>query len=161
MKLVLFFIFLFSSCFSVSKKELADKAFKASAKVFSTIPIMSIDEMKAIRNKENYILVDVRSEKEYSVSMIPGAITKAEFEKKSSDYVDFKIITYCTVGYRSGSYAKELKKRGFDTYNLEGSILGWVHNKGKLIGAEGKPTKKIHVFGSSWNFVPDDYEGVY
>ena len=35
-------------------------------------------------------------------------------------------MCYCTVGYRSACYVKELLDEGFDAYNLEHSILGWV-----------------------------------
>jgi rhodanese-related sulfurtransferase len=35
-------------------------------------------------------------------------------------------VCYCTIGMRSGQFAKELCERGFNASNLEHSILGWV-----------------------------------
>lgn len=61
---------------------------------------------------------------EMKVSVIPGAITKAQFEKDRSQHQDRMVIVYCcTVGARSGSYAKHSRVK---VRNYQGSILEWV-----------------------------------
>jgi len=107
------------------------------------------------------ILVDVRSPAEQQVSMIPGAITVAEFEKNKHKYKNKIVITYCTIGYRSGRFAGQLIKENFNAFNLEGSLLGWVHTNGQLLDAKGRPTKKLHIYSKGWNYLPKGFIPVY
>lgn len=128
-------------------------------KQFSETPQMTIEDF--LKKKNDVILVDVRDEKEMKVSIIPGAITRKEFESQRSKYKDKKIVAYCTIGQRSTEYTKELKKEGFDAYNLKESILGWTHRKLPLVTPEGKETKKVHVYDEPWNLVEKSYTGVW
>lgn len=66
----------------------------------------------------NVLLVDVRTDAERDVSMISGAVSLTEFktnvlpllEAKSGDdsALPDMIVTYCTIGYRSGVEASKL-----------------------------------------------------
>jgi len=136
--------------------ERVQKKFNKFNSKFNT-PIMPTNKI----NLEKMILVDVRSEKEQKVSMIPGAISVAEFEKNKEKYRGKAIITYCTIGYRSGKYAKQLLKEKFNAYNLEGSILGWSHSKGSLVDLKGKPTKKVHIYSKGWDYLPKGFTPVH
>lgn len=107
------------------------------------------------------VFVDVREPEEQAVSMIPGAMTQEEFEAHKEEYKDREIITYCTIGYRSGLYAAQLRKEGFNAGNLKGSVLSWAHAGGEFWDAEGNPTKRVHVYGEEWNLLPEDYEAVW
>ena len=60
------------------------------------------------------LLVDVRSPEESGVSMIPGAITQAAYEKEASKYEGYRVVSYCTVGVRSERYTRKLRKAGVD-----------------------------------------------
>lgn len=163
------------------------------------------------------LLVDVRSEPERNVSMIPGSLTLAEFEsrmKHENKDVDVNsldaananasvsvnasvepadepvIVTYCTIGYRSGLEARRLR----DTYsckvlNLDG-IVNYTHacaeveengvanysnnnnfnynrNGGNypkpvLVEAKtNKPTNRVHVFGADWNLAHDTFSPTF
>lgn len=103
------------------------------------------------------ILVDARTAEEQEVSMIKGAITQKEFESRAEEFRSKKVVVYCTVGYRSGMYTKELREKGFDAYNLRGGILLWTHHGGELIHNETK-TNRIHVYGSMWNLAPRSWD---
>ena len=94
-----------------------------------------------------------------SVSVIPGAISKADFEAKHEKGEGKKIVCYCTIGYRSGLYVKELQKKGVDNaHNLAGSILAWTHVDGTtLVDSAGKPTKELHTYGRRWALAPATY----
>lgn len=104
----------------------------------------------------DFVVVDVRSDKEVNVSVIPGAITKAQFEKDIEKYRNRQVIPYCTVGGRSGAYAKELVKKEFKVKNYTGSILKWIDAGLPLVTLEGKPTKRVHVYSNRHN-VPAEY----
>ena len=57
---------------------------------------------------ESIVLVDVRSESENSVSVIPGAITKAQYEADPKKFAGKTAVCYCLSGGRSGKYVKQL-----------------------------------------------------
>lgn len=122
---------------------------------------ISVTDFK--KSRADFILVDVRASKERRVSVISGAISKKEFEEGLSQkkYKNNKIVVYCTIGERSARYIKELKLKGVEALNLEGSVLGWIDSGAKLVDLEGAPTHKVHVFGSKWNAVPKGYEAVW
>lgn len=111
-------------------------------------------------HEDDYVLVDVRTAEEQAVSMIPGAITQAGYESRRDEFGDTPVVTYCTIGYRSGLYAKKLRDAGVDAANLEGSVLNWAHAGGDFVH-EGQPTKRVHVYGPQWNLLPDGYEGTW
>jgi rhodanese-related sulfurtransferase len=104
----------------------------------------------------DFILVDVRSVAESQVSIIPGAITKAEFEKNLAQYQGRTVIPYCTVGGRSGRYAQDLAKQGVTVMNYKGSILEWCKEKQPLVTSEGKTTNRVHIYSSNYK-VPAEY----
>ena len=66
---------------------------------------------KVIESPSSYILVDVRTEEERAVGIIPGAITQKEFESAPEKYADKEVVCYCTVGYISGGACKYLRNK--------------------------------------------------
>lgn len=150
------------------------------------------------------LLVDVRSEPERKVSMIPGSVPLAEFESRmkhektgvdgsavygaNANADEAVIVTYCTIGYRSGLEARRLR----DTYsckvmNLDG-IVNYTHacakveedgvahtsnnnfNDNKSSGnpkpmlvepQTNKPTKRVHVFGADWNLAHEAFDPTF
>ena len=79
---------------------------------FAGIPELTVDELRALQARENVQLVDVRTPDEQVVSMIPGAITAREFEDNRKSYEGAIVVTYCTIGGRSGKYAGQLVAEG-------------------------------------------------
>ena len=112
------------------------------------------------KSDEKYVLVDVRKEKERAVSIIDGAISKDEFNANKDNYRDHKVITYCTIGYRSGRVTIDLKKQGFDAYNLVGSVLLWSHARQIFKNPDGSATYRVHVYGNEWALLAENYEAV-
>ncbi len=142
----------------------------------SSVPTVSVDELKSMlerqrrdeqaaqeqgteRPKPDFVLVDVRSDAEINVSVIPGAISKAEYEKNAGQYRDRTVIAYCTIGGRSGRYAQQLKKKGVKTKNFKGSILEWVKEGLPLVTLDGKATNRVHTYSDRYR-VPAQYEAV-
>jgi len=116
--------------------------------------------IKLKKSDKKYVLVDVRKEKERAVSMIEGAISKDEFIANKDNYRDHKVITYCTIGYRSGRVTVDLKKQGFDAYNLVGSVLLWSHARQIFKRPDGSTTYRVHVYGNEWELLAVNYEAV-
>ena len=109
---------------------------------------------------EDLVIVDVRTAAEQKESMIPGAIPQDLFEKHMNHFKSKDIIAYCTIGSRSSEYTRELQKKGFKSYSLEGGILSWIHFGGKLYSND-KEVKKVRFLSEAWNLLPNGYEGVF
>lgn len=110
--------------------------------------------------KPEFVVVDVREPSEYRVSMIPGAITKAQFENDLRSYAGTTVIAYCTVGGRSAQYAKQLAAKGVKVLNFKESIIGWCNAKLPLVTVDGNTTNQVHVYNSRYR-VPAEYQAVY
>ena len=127
--------------------------------LFRGQPEISVAEWLARPQGRPAVLVDVREPHERRVSMLPGAITKQDFERNSARYRSWLVVPYCTIGLRSGLYTRELRSRGFEVRNLAGSALAWAH-AGLPFEAGGKATRLVHVFNADWNLLPRGYEPV-
>ena len=97
------------------------------------------------QQEQKIVLVDVRSESERAVSMLPGALTQAEFEDHAEGWPNCRIVVYCTIGVRSFLYARKLSKQGMPAVNYIDGILGWCQHKGQLVDKDGKPTNRVHL----------------
>jgi rhodanese-related sulfurtransferase len=100
------------------------------------------------------ILLDVRTEEEWNVSHLPGARRvepNASIEKATAGMPkEPPIVTYCSVGYRSGALATKLREAGFTSVlNLEGSIFQWANERRPLV-CEDKPVTTVHPYSSWW-----------
>jgi len=94
------------------------------------VPVMNSQQISDLLSHadEEIYLVDVRDEEERQVSMIPSAISKETFlSRKSQLSKSTRIVSYCTIGHRSGVFSTQLLEEGFDNvHNGEGIIL-WSH----------------------------------
>lgn len=128
---------------------------------FPGVRSVSPVELQELRQGDReLVIVDVRKPEEQAVSMIPGAVTVGDFEARSEELKGRLVVTYCTVGYRSGLYAQQLASRGWDVANLAGSLLAWTHAGQQLVDVHG-PTRRVHVYGEDWDFAADGYEPVW
>uniref|UniRef100_A0A7S0WSG5 Rhodanese domain-containing protein n=1 Tax=Pyramimonas obovata TaxID=1411642 RepID=A0A7S0WSG5_9CHLO len=147
------------------KAQVAEMFTGMKAKAFSKTEDISATELKSMLAKpENkVVLVDVRTPVEQDVSIIPTAIRKEVFEATKDKYKDHTIVAYCTIGYRSGVYVQKLQDcegaGGLKALNLRGSILDWSLQGYPLVDEEtGQETKRVHVYGETWNLVGDGYQ---
>ena len=85
---------------------------------------------KKISNKENFILLDVRTDSEYFLSNIEGAIhipmndipNKLDTLNKNAE-----IIVQCKSGKRSAKVCQFLLNNNYkNVKNLEGGIIAWA-----------------------------------
>ena len=152
------------SCISpnqaANKSKIVEEMANTIQKKFPSVQNISVTESLKNPKYSDSIFLDVRSENEQKVSVIPGSISMDQFNKNPELYKNKKVIVYCTIGYRSSEKVIELSKKGVEAYNLKAGILAWAE-EGLLFEKDGIETKKVHVYAEAWNFLPQDYEGVY
>lgn len=105
------------------------------------------------------LFVDTRRPEEMAVSMLPGAVSQAEFLENPERYGGRTVVVYCTISYRSGLLAARLAEQGVTVYNLQGGLLAWVLEGGRVYDGAGE-TRRIHVYGQKWNYPPAGYASV-
>lgn len=76
---------------------------------------------------EEYVLLDVRSAREFAAGAIAGAINIPVDELRSSlgTIAQKPIVVYCQSGVRANVAARLLKHHGFEVYLLDGSYETW------------------------------------
>jgi len=113
-------------------------AFKFYTKAGDNVKTVTVTELKqAKKNKEKFILVDVREDSERAVNKIEGSShlklgdVKKGFEKKfAKTKKDDKIILYCRSGRRSETAALILQDLGYsNVFSLQGGILDYLDNE--------------------------------
>ncbi len=138
-----------------------DKMYATYRLAFPGVPGIDAQTLEArLRAGEPLVLVDVRPKEERIVSTLPGAITREQLAADEASYRDRPIVTFCTIGARSGRYAATLRRRGWEVLNLEGSLLAWTHVGGPLVDSAGQPTRRVHVYGKRWALTAEGYEPV-
>ena len=139
------------------KVEIINKKFEKYRQKFPEVVNLSPKELSQL---DDFILLDAREKKEYEVSIIKDAITLEEFEANKSKFKNSKLVVYCTIGYRSGLYTSELLDDGFNAYNLKGGVLLWSH-EGFDFYKNNKKTNRVHIYSKDWNYLRDNYVGVF
>ena len=148
------------------KKEKVAKLFeKYRVMAFADVETISCDDLKKhIEQKSpQLLLIDCRTVAEREVGKIPHAISKENVSDVSSIPVGAHVVCYCTIGMRSGQFAKTLlSSRGdLTVQNLHGGIIDWCHHEGILVDKNSNLTKKVHVYGKPWDLLPHSYESVW
>lgn len=133
--------------------------YRASA--FAGVPDVDASAARQRIATGEVVLVDCREPAEQAVSMIAGAVPRADFDADSEAYRGRTVVVYCTIGYRSGVYAGELREAGVDAINLIGGVLGWSHIGGSFVDESGGETRRVHVYGATWDLLAEGYESVY
>ena len=93
--------------------------------------VMSLAEvMELVKRESNALLVDVRTEEEYTEKHIPGAILLPieEIKEGNIEVLSDKeqpIFLYCYTGRRAEDSAALLSKRGYTHLYAIGGIIEW------------------------------------
>lgn len=163
-------LFLFSACTTVHKPEAKESMVSPQRLVnivkeceseYNDVPWLSTEDFHARDDAEEWVIIDVRSEAEREISVIPDAVSIGEFEAAIGLYRERSILVYCTVGCRSGAYVRTLQAQGFSAFNLWGGVLDWAGSGREFISPDGLPVRSVHVFGEKWNILPPGYEGIW
>ena len=140
------------------KLQIVYQMYTRGKKDFPQVQDLSPRDVMQLMKTGRLVLVDTRRPAEMKISMLPGAIPKNEYLIEPNRYKDLTVVTYCTVSYRSGVFARQMKEKGFTVINMKGGILAWTLEGGSIYDANGRRTKQIHVFGKRWNYAPQGYE---
>ena len=90
-------------------------------------------EAKALMDsEEGYVILDVRTEKEFAIGHIEGAILIPDYEigEKAESILTDKaqlILVYCRSGRRSKNAASELAALGYTNIKEFGGINDWEY----------------------------------
>ena len=155
--LQLLIVVVFAQCYPAPKLagQFTEQEFNAMATEMAEGDTRDIEVNQLKMMSEDVILLDTREKKEYEISHIPGAIwvgyNNFKIKRVKELAKDAKIVTYCSVGYRSERIGEKLQKAGFtDVSNLKGSIFKWVNEGNPLEDKDGNKTDKVHGFDKNW-----------
>lgn len=141
-------------------REALERMMDDNRREFPGADELNVGQVVELMKQQNCVLVDVRTDAERNVSIIPGAISSAEFERTINAHARKTVVCYCTIGYRSGKYAQVMKQRGVAISSFNGSIIAWCQAGHTLTTPDGHATTKVHVYGPKWNLLPPKYQAV-
>lgn len=122
---------------------------------YPTVPQVTVEELLAQETDPAPLLLDARSNEEYAVSHLGGALSTpdeaAALIALSGVGPEREILAYCSVGLRSSALAERLRARGFKrTANLEGGIFAWA-NAGQPTYRGTERMDQVHPFDERWS----------
>ncbi len=128
---------------------------KVASMLNYSIPVLSVQDMTQLK-KHEIIVLDARELEEYNTSHIPGAIyigyDNPDWSVLDTLAKDAKIVTYCSIGYRSEKLGEQIEEQGFsNVYNLYGSIFEWANKGLPLVDNNDKPTQTVHTYNKKWS----------
>ncbi len=141
-------------------RETLERMMDENRREFPGADEVDVAKVVELIRQERCVLVDVRTEAERKVSIIPGAISQAEYERTIGQHVGKVVVCYCTIGYRSAKYAQAMKQRGVSMSSFNGSLIAWCQAGHKLTTLDGRDTTRVHVHGPKWNLLPPEYQAV-
>lgn len=108
------------------------------------------------------LLLDARTEAEFAVSHLPGALrvdpdaevaalrATVQAARGHDMRGEQPVVVYCSVGWRSARVANALRESGVgDVRNVQGSIFRWAA-EGRPLVAGGRPVATVHPFDAVW-----------
>ena len=137
MKKILFSFLILFSFVAVSCGNATSNKEQPTDKAYSNVSVTDLNN--SISNKEDIIILDVRTSGELKDGYIENALhmdingstfkaQAAELEKTKTVYV------YCRSGHRSQTASKVLIKMGFsDVRNVEGGFIVWSQKNFKTV----------------------------
>jgi len=142
------------------RRRKAEKMYASYRRSFRGIREMEAKEALRLQDQNRVVFVDVRDPAEQVVSMLPGALTEAEYLKAPQRFRKKIVLCYCTIGYRSGLFVKKYGSRYPNLYNLSGGLILWLHAGGTM-EKDGSGILRVHVYGRKWALQPEGYVPVY
>jgi len=149
-------LFLLLSCLSCisqnSVEEVLDRYNSHS------VPYISVEQLKAIQQKDSVILLDAREPEEFQVSHLKNVsyvgykdFSAEEIQQQFPDK-DQPIVVYCSLGVRSEKIGEKLQQLGYkNIQNLYGGIFEWKNNNYPVFTSENKETNKVHAYSRRWS----------
>ncbi|XP_048477306.1 uncharacterized protein YqhL-like [Rhincodon typus] len=124
-------------------------------------------------NRQQILLLDVRSPAEYEVSHLQGAV-RIDPETTDVDHLvkdlglagsmDKTVVCYCTAGYHGSEMAEKLRRSltqgseqegpgSLKVYNLEGGLVKWANESKPMVDRLGQATNLVHPYNNMWAYL--------
>lgn len=133
---------------------------------FPDTPTVEAKQVRRWQERDEVLLIDVRTPEEFAVSHLQGAqnwTTFAEIEAGIEQLPPHAhVVLYCSVGYRSAKLVRALGELSENTkhpqlYNLRGSIFAWV-NQGNSVYRQEREVRLVHPYNETWgSLLRSDY----
>jgi rhodanese-related sulfurtransferase len=119
---------------------------------------------------DDALLLDVRSEREFAVSHLPGALRVDPGTTKGGFLSDFGsraegrcVVFYCAIGWRSSRLAERvgaalLDRGALSVADMSGGIFRWA-NEGRPLVKDGAMAEDVHPVGWPWGRLLVQREG--
>lgn len=128
---------------------------------FPDVPQMTTQHLAGLLESDpaSVLLLDARSEAEYEVGQLRGAVRTETLPAALDALSGFDgrptVVVYCSVGRRSSELAERLLSRGVaNVFNLEGSIFRWA-NEGRSVYRGGRRVHEVHPYDEEWGRLLD------
>lgn len=158
-------LILFISITSTAQKSVQDVLEKYNS---HSIPYISVEQLKAIQQKDSFLILDARELEEFKVSHLKNA-KYVGYKNFSSEEIQQQfpnksqpIVVYCSLGVRSEKIGEKLQKLGYkNIQNLYGGIFEWKNNNYPVYNTANKETDTVHAFNKKWSKWLKNAEKVY
>jgi len=108
-----------------------------TAQVLETVPVISLDEFKALQSENNMQVVDLRGAAEYKTGHIAGTdnVFVGTIEKNLEQVSkDRRVVIHCQGGDRASIAYSILKKHGYDNVlNYSAGMNEWVNTGNPVV----------------------------
>ncbi|MCE2426064.1 MAG: rhodanese-like domain-containing protein [Pseudomonadales bacterium] len=158
---VLLLAFVATAAATPVDEERWEETLRLVRETFPDVPQMSTERLTTLlKEGEDVVLLDARSEEEFETSHLQGA-ARAENFRSARDVLKARgekpiVVVYCSVGYRSSRLARQLRSRGIENvFNLEGSLFKWA-NEGRPVHRGLQQVRSVHPFDEDWGELLDE-----
>lgn len=142
----------------IERRKHADSLKEKVSKFISDVPYLSFEKFSQLRNESastgrKLLIIDVREQEEIATSIIADAVPVSDAQQmlkeieNASNSTPVDIVCYCTVGLRSGMYARRLQLDESNVYNY--SIMEHLWGGANLVHPQGLAWDgNVHIFSA-------------
>ncbi len=121
------------------------------------VTVNELERWRADPARAQPVLLDARTEDEYAVSHLQGAVRIDPYRPSLRPLRGFPkdtaIVLYSTVGYRGARVADFLARQGYtQVFNLDGGQFRWA-NSGRPVFRHGRPVAEVHPYDATWGLL--------
>lgn len=121
------------------------------------VTVSDLDRWRADPSRAQPVLLDARTQEEYAVSHLQGAVRIDPYRPSLRPLRGFPkdtaIVLYSSVGYRGARVADFLARQGYtNVYNLDGGEFRWA-NAGRPVFRNDRPTAEVHPYNPTWGLL--------
>ena len=121
------------------------------------VTVSELERWRADPGRAQPVVLDARTEDEYAVSHLRGAVRIDPYRPSLRPLRGFPkdtaIVLYSSVGYRGARVANFLARQGYSrVYNLDGGQFRWA-NAGRPVFRQDRPTAEVHPYDATWGLL--------